>query len=135
MKQPDRRHEAQVEIARDRQLLKQIQSVLDEEDARADNDAEAEDVEADDEWKDLFSKPMAEAVPAQAQSRVQVDQKQDKEIKEPKVTTFPTTTTSPPAPAATTPPSTLRNRHNQETPQDTAKATGRKHLAEQTRVQ
>lgn len=127
MKQPERRHEAQVEIARDRQLLKRIQSILDEEDARAENDADAEDVEADDEWKDLFSTPIAEAVPAQTQPRVQVDQKQDKEIKEPKMTTLPTTTTttSPPAPAATTPSSTLRNRHNQETPQDTAKATGR----------
>ncbi|KAJ5331498.1 hypothetical protein N7476_001281 [Penicillium atrosanguineum] len=125
LKQPDRRHEAQVEIARDKQLLKRIQGVIDEEDARADNDAEAEDVEADDEWKDLFSQPIEQVVPAQAQSEVRIDQKPDKDIKEITIPTIPTTNASPPAPAATTPPSTLRNRRNQDTAQDTAKATGR----------
>ncbi|KAJ5744763.1 hypothetical protein N7533_009633 [Penicillium manginii] len=64
LKQPDRRHEAQAEIARDRQLLKRMQTVLDEEeaDARADengDDVEDED-EEDDEWKELFSKPIVE---------------------------------------------------------------------------
>ncbi|KAJ5676958.1 uncharacterized protein N7477_002591 [Penicillium maclennaniae] len=124
LKQPDRRHEAQVEIARDRELLKRIQAVLDQEDARADNDAEVEDVE-DDEWRDLFSQPVTEVVPVQAQSQIQLDRKPDQEIRESQLTTLPTTTTSQPAPTAPTIPSTLRNRHNQETPQDTAKATGR----------
>jgi hypothetical protein len=128
LKQLDRRHEAQAEIARDRQLLKRIQSVLDEEDTRVEDDAEAEDLE-DDEWEELFSKPTAEviATPAQTQSRVQIDQKRNKKIQEPETVTATatTSTTTSPAPAATTPPSILRNRHTHETPQDTAKATGR----------
>ncbi|KAJ6120728.1 hypothetical protein N7523_005008 [Penicillium sp. IBT 18751x] len=124
LKQLDRRHEAQVEMARDRELLKRIQAVLDQEDARTDNDAEVEDVE-DDEWRDLFSQPVTEVVPAQAQSPIQLDRKPDQEIRNSQMTTFSTTTTSQPAPAAPTISSTLRNRDNQETPQDTAKATGR----------
>lgn len=126
MKQLDRRHEAQAEIARDRQLLKRIQSVLDEEDTRVEDNAEAEDLE-DDEWKELFSKPTAEVIPAPAQTqpRVQIDQVRNKKIQEPETATAPSTTTKSPAPAATTPPSILRNRHAHETPQDTAKATGR----------
>lgn len=127
MKPLDRRHEAQAEIARDRQLLKRIQFVLDEEDARAED--ETEDVEADDEWKELFVQPIVEVTPpeAQKQPRVQIDQERDKDTQKTNKSTTTVTTTSPPAPEATTPPSsTLRNRHTtQEARKDTARTTGR----------
>ncbi|KAF7717454.1 Uncharacterized protein PECH_000498 [Penicillium ucsense] len=63
----DRRHEAQTEIARDRQLLKRMQIILDEEESRTrehTDDSDDEDDEQntgtiDDEWKDLFDKPVA----------------------------------------------------------------------------
>jgi hypothetical protein len=125
LKPLDRRHEAQAEIARDRQLLKRIQSVLDEEDARAVDEAEdeAEDDEAD-EWKGLFSKPVEVIPAAQKQPQVQ-GRKHEKDVQVSNTTTYPTATSAP-APAATIPPSTLRNRHNtQESPKETATATGR----------
>ncbi|KAJ5204561.1 uncharacterized protein N7498_005440 [Penicillium cinerascens] len=127
LKPLDRRHEAQAEIARDRQLLKRIQIVLDEEDARAED--ETEDVEADDEWKELFAQPIVEgtSVEAQKQPRVQIDQEKNKDTQKANKSTTTVTTTSPLAPEATPPPSsTLRNRHTtQEARKDTARTTGR----------
>jgi hypothetical protein len=65
LKPLDRKHEAQAEIARDRQLLKRIQSILDEEDAKAqvkqeDDEDDEEDQDGEDEWKELFSKPISQ---------------------------------------------------------------------------
>ncbi|KAJ5490863.1 hypothetical protein N7539_002430 [Penicillium diatomitis] len=67
IKSSDRRHEAQSEIARDRQLLKRMQIILDEEESRTrehTDDSDDEDDQqytgtTDDEWKDLFEKPAA----------------------------------------------------------------------------
>ncbi|KAJ5985901.1 hypothetical protein N7499_007810 [Penicillium canescens] len=64
LKPLDRKHEAQAEIARDRQLLKRIQSILDEEDAKAqvkqeDEEDDEENQDGEDEWKELFSKPIS----------------------------------------------------------------------------
>lgn len=87
-----------------------MQSVLDEEESRAEEDDDV-DHEVDDEWKDLFSKPVAT---------------------EPTTTSLPPTTstsTSPPSTTTTIPPSTLRNRTAPQTkptpsPSPPAKTTG-----------
>lgn len=152
MKQLDRRHEAQAEIARDRQLLKRMQSLLDEADARAEDYAdEVGDEEADDEWKELFAMPVVEekvvsAAGTQEPAQVQVDEP----LKAPvegvdrltATTTIPaaTTTTSTPAPAPTQPPSTLRNRHPAQQPPNqshatTAKTTSSKPSPQTTKLQ
>ncbi|EPS25213.1 hypothetical protein PDE_00145 [Penicillium oxalicum 114-2] len=61
IKSVDQRHEAQSEIVRDRQLLKRMQIVLDEEESRAREDGDDDTAgDLDEEWKDLFSKPTAE---------------------------------------------------------------------------
>ncbi|OQE00365.1 hypothetical protein PENVUL_c053G08361 [Penicillium vulpinum] len=133
MKTFDRKHEAQAEIARDKQLLKRIQIILDEEDAKAeanqDEDDETEDV--DDEWKELFSKPIAEkAIPPVSQPKDQQTSSQPsdspREVKAKSEAQTPTNTsstattptptpTSTPSstPSSTSPPAppTLRNRH------------------------
>ncbi|CAG8306658.1 unnamed protein product [Penicillium nalgiovense] len=121
----NRKHEAQAEIARDRQLLKRIQTILEEEDAKAaakqDDEDETEDV--DDEWKELFSKPVEKAIPVSRpkdqQTRTQPldSQREVKGTSEAQQTTTPstttTTTTPSPTPSSTNPPTppTLRNRH------------------------
>ncbi|CAG8908117.1 unnamed protein product [Penicillium egyptiacum] len=123
----DRKHEAQAEIARDRQLLKRIQTILEEEDAKAeakqDEDDETEDV--DDEWKELFSKPIAEKARSLSQPKDQQAPRQpsdsQREVKgtsEAQQTTITpsatTTTTAPsPTPLSTSPPTPpiLRNRY------------------------
>lgn len=115
LKSLDRKHEAQAEIARDKQLLKRIQTILDEEDAKA-RLVEDEADENDDEWKELFSKPITEKptpVPQKDQglpTQPPPSQEMRQRDKEP-ATQTPATTT--PAPTATSPPaSTLRNRHS-----------------------
>ncbi|KAJ5450688.1 uncharacterized protein N7458_007137 [Penicillium daleae] len=99
----DRRHEAQAEIARDRQLLKRMQSVLDEEESRAEEDNDGEVDEVDDEWKELFSKPITgepPALPVTEESAATTAS-----------TTTSTSTSTPSSTAPTIPPSTLRNRN------------------------
>lgn len=123
----DRKHEAQAEIARDKQLLKRIQTILDEEDAIAeatqDEDDETEDV--DDEWKELFSKPVAEKAispvspPKDQRAPTQPSDSQrgvkgTSEAQQTTITSATATTTTPsPTPSSTSPPAppTLRNRH------------------------
>lgn len=102
-----------------------MQSVLDEEEARAAEDDDAEDVDVDDEWKELFATPIA------VKAR---DTPMEKESKTTEVapTTTPSTTTSTSTPASTAttiPTSTLRNRNapqNKPTPSPSksTKATG-----------
>ncbi|KAJ5833846.1 hypothetical protein N7474_002157 [Penicillium riverlandense] len=144
LKPPARRHDAQLEIARDRALLKRMQSVLDEAEDRAEDEDEDEE-----EWGTLFSKPVAEKVVSSIPStghpeRVRIhDQRggeDDEDIEEevesegdipvPDTTVLPTTTSTTAAPPTATPPtSTLRHRHNTYEPPSTttaakAKATG-----------
>ncbi|KGO72648.1 hypothetical protein PITC_056340 [Penicillium italicum] len=120
MKPLDRKHEAQAEIARDRQLLKRIQTILDEEDAKAEAKEEEEDEtdDIDDEWKELFSKPVAEkAIPPVSRPKDQRTPTQpsdsQREVKGTITSTTATTTTPAPTPSSTSPPAppTLRNRH------------------------
>ncbi|KAJ5082458.1 hypothetical protein N7532_011501 [Penicillium argentinense] len=117
LKQPDRRHEAQAEIARDRQLLKRMQTILDEVDSRADDNDEAED-DVDDEWKELFSKPIVEKVVSSAdttsksQPRVQINETDTNSTNAPTTTTATATATFTPTPTPSIEPnSTLRNRN------------------------
>lgn len=119
---------------RDRQLLKRIQNLLDEEDARAEEDAdEAEDDEVD-EWKELFAKPVAEervisTAEVQGPRAVQVDESLKDEVNDTTISTTTVTTTSP-APTSTLPPepaSTLRNRQTGQQPvQPAARTTSSK---------
>jgi outer membrane biosynthesis protein TonB len=136
----DRKHEAQAEIARDKQLLKRIQIIFDEEDAKAeakqDEDDETED---DDEWKELFSKPVVEKTispvsqPKDQQtptlsSDSQEEVKGAKEARQTSNTSVTAITTTPapaPHPSSTTQPAppTLRNRRTtQPAPPSTEKA-------------
>ncbi|KAK4861533.1 hypothetical protein LT330_003568 [Penicillium expansum] len=117
----DRKHEAQAEIARDRQLLKRIQTILEEEDAKAeakeDEDDETEDI--DDEWKELFSKPVAEKAispasrPKQQRKSTEPSESQREVKGKSETTATPSATTPSPTPSSTSPPAppTLRNRH------------------------
>lgn len=139
LKQPDRRHEAQAEIARDRQLLKRMQTVLDEEeaDARADengDDVEDED-EEDDEWKELFSKPIVEKRVVSSTPDVNGTKSAALFTETAAAVATPTsiptsTSTSTPTPTPTPTPSeqphTLRNRHAPTTApkESSAKTTG-----------
>ncbi|KAJ5181789.1 hypothetical protein N7449_011936 [Penicillium cf. viridicatum] len=122
----DRKHEAQSEITRDKQLLKRIQTILDEEDAKteAKEDEEDETDDVDDEWKELFSKPVTEkAIPPVSRPKDQRTPTQpsdsQREVKEPSeaqqtITSATATTTIPtPTPSSTSPSAlpTLRNRH------------------------
>ncbi|CAP92294.1 hypothetical protein E8E15_003112 [Penicillium rubens] len=140
----NRKHEAQAEIARDRQLLKRIQTILEEEDAKAaakqDEEVETEDV--DDEWKELFSNPVVEKAtptsePKDQQARTQKsdlqrDVKGTSEAQQTTTSSTTTTTTTPsPTPSSTNPPTppTLRNRHTAHPPPpstEKAAATGSK---------
>ncbi|KAJ5987320.1 hypothetical protein N7451_011685 [Penicillium sp. IBT 35674x] len=120
LKSPDRRHEAQEELVRDRQLLKRMQAVLDEEETRA-NENETEDVDA--EWDELFAKPLVETVTKGESQDGPIHIKAEEIVIEPATTSVPLSTTAPPT--ATAPPA-LRNRLNQK-PQsttDSAKASG-----------
>jgi len=142
LKPLDRKHEAQAEIARDRQLLKRIQTLLDEEaakaEARQDDDDDNED--GDDEWKELFSKPVSQekVISPVSQSKDQRTTTQEsesqREVKasnaQPATNTntpYATTTTYPeptPNPPASTPaPPTIRNRHTTKPTTSTDKAT------------
>ncbi|CAI7642663.1 unnamed protein product [Penicillium pancosmium] len=129
LKQLDRRHEAQAEIARDRQLLKRMQTVLDEEeaDARANENIEDAEDEGDDEWNELFSKPIVErkVVP----STPEVDGSKSTALFTETATATATATsvpTSTSTPTPSEPPSTLRNRHAPTTApkEPPAKTTG-----------
>ncbi|KAJ5188292.1 hypothetical protein N7491_004616 [Penicillium cf. griseofulvum] len=122
----DRKHEAQAEIARDKQLLKRIQTIFDEEDAKAkakqDEDDETED---DEEWKELFSKPVVEkTISPVSQPKDQQtptlssdslrEVKGAKEVQQTSNTSATAITTTPtPNPSSTSQPAppTLRNRH------------------------
>ncbi|KAJ5493846.1 hypothetical protein N7463_009933 [Penicillium fimorum] len=136
----DRKHEAQAEIARDKQLLKRIQTALDEEEAKAEaKEDEDDETDEDDEWKELFSKPIAEkpislvSQPKDQQKQTQPSdsQREVKGTSEAQQTTNPSvtasTTTQTPTPSSTnqpTPP-TLRNRHKTPAPPtEKASATG-----------
>lgn len=115
-----------------------MQSLLDEEDARADeHDDETDDAEGEDEWKELFARPLVEEkVMSTAGPRVQRDRQPEegREIKEARISTTArtaTTTASTPTPT-TAPSSTLRNRQPRHDPPSkpssstaTAKTTGR----------
>ncbi|KAG0154836.1 hypothetical protein PDIDSM_407 [Penicillium digitatum] len=126
----NRKHEAQAEIARDRQLLKRIQTILDEEDAKAeakeDEEDETDDIDdIDDEWKELFSKPVAQKAISpvsrlkdhRAPTRLSDSPPEVKETSEAQQTTMvsATATTTTPTPVPTSislpAPPTLRNRH------------------------
>ncbi|CAG7996889.1 unnamed protein product [Penicillium olsonii] len=138
LKPLDRKHEAQAEIARDRQLLKRIQTILDEEDAKAaavQDDDDNDDTDGDDEWKELFSKPVAQTkvhTPASQTEPKDRDMSASRETKEAHsdqsatTTQIPSTTQSEPTPtpSANTPaPPTLRNRHARKPLVATDKAT------------
>ena len=148
----DRKHETQAEIARDRQLLKRIQTVLEEEAAKAEakQDEEDETDDIDDEWKELFSKPVTEkndfspvsrrkgqqtpTPPSDSQREVNAESQAT--ITSATTTTTTTTTTptstpsstSPPAQASAPAPPTPRNRYTTypaPPSTETAAATGR----------
>ncbi|KAJ6109317.1 hypothetical protein N7486_001551 [Penicillium sp. IBT 16267x] len=128
LKSLDRRHEAQEELVRDRQLLKRMQAVLDEEETRATENNETEDV-VDEEWEELFAKPLAETVTTTgSESQPQTYIKSEaKAVFEPATTSVPLSTTA--APPTSTAPPTLRNRStNQKRPspatESTVKASG-----------
>ncbi|KAJ5793763.1 hypothetical protein N7457_000362 [Penicillium paradoxum] len=116
LKPLDRKHEAQAEIARDRQLLKRIQIILDEEDAKAEANQDEHYDNEDDEWKELFSKPVIEKpTVSKNDQRAPIfksePQKGTKKTEYEPVTHTPTTTTTA-TPIATAPPApTLRNRN------------------------
>ncbi|KAJ5091534.1 hypothetical protein NUU61_006404 [Penicillium alfredii] len=144
LKPLDRKHEAQTEIARDRQLLKRMQSLLEEADSRG-AEPELDDEDEDDgdgEWRELLARPIAKEKVMSGSPTTQQDQKSrahigddikgseasgtrdvDTTASTTTTTTTPsttTTTTTPTATAtatstATTTSSTLRNRH---TPHD-----------------
>ncbi|KAJ5729110.1 uncharacterized protein N7483_003618 [Penicillium malachiteum] len=140
LKSPEHRHEAQAEIARDRNLLKRMQIVLDEESSRTEeNDIDTESGE----WDDLFSKPvtMEKVTPSTKGSQTQsLEEKRDITTTKPATVTSvpasvpasaPTTTVSPTStlPPTSTPTSTLRNRSTaNQSPESnntsTAKASG-----------
>ncbi|KAJ5135481.1 uncharacterized protein N7515_004759 [Penicillium bovifimosum] len=139
LKPLDRKHEAQAEIARDRQLLKRIQIILDEAEAKAQaKEDEDETDDGDDEWKELFSKPVAKRAPSIPQAKDQATPKQTPDSsssQEARLTNVaPTATTGPSAtpttsssPSKTPGPPTLRNRHKTSAlpaSSETATATG-----------
>lgn len=136
----DHKHEVQAEIARDRQLLKRIQTLLDEEEAKAEARQDDDDNEVDnDEWKELFSKPVSQDVAPISQptdqrattkslgTQLEVTESSNAQS----TTTTPATTTQP-KPSSTLPPKstptppTLRNRRNRapSIATDKANATG-----------
>ncbi|CAI7573750.1 unnamed protein product [Penicillium glandicola] len=135
----DRKHEAQAEISRDRQLLKRIQSVLDEEDAKAEAKQDEDETEhVDDEWKELFSKPIVEKAispvprpkdqrtPTQpSDSQREVNKRSETQQATNTSSTTASTTTPTPTPSSTSPPAlpTLRNRHTTHPAPSTEKAT------------
>jgi hypothetical protein len=104
-----------------------MQSVLDEEESRAEEDDDVEDGEVDDEWKELFATPITEK---------SIDMSIKEESKPagvtPTITPLPSTATSTPtstAPAIPASTSTLRNRNTPSTkptptPSTSAKVTG-----------
>ncbi|KAJ5682480.1 hypothetical protein N7462_005645 [Penicillium macrosclerotiorum] len=118
LKPLDRRHEAQTEIARDRLLLKRLQSVLDDAEIRHADSDEDEAAAADDEWKELFSKPIStagESTPSPTPAQPSANRAQDEKQAAPAPPITPTipSTTAPSASIRTsdpTPTSTLRNR-------------------------
>ncbi|KAJ5332373.1 uncharacterized protein N7506_006156 [Penicillium brevicompactum] len=134
LKPLDRKHEAQAEIARDRQLLKRIQTILDEEDAKATAEQDDDDnLDEDDEWKELFSKPLSpeNTTPSVSQPR---DQKlsgpgiNDQDNVQPATSATITSATTQPEPTSTPPtstpaPPTLRNRQAGKPSVATNKAT------------
>jgi hypothetical protein len=146
LKPLDRKHEAQAEIARDRQLLKRIQTILDEEEAKVeveqDDDDDNDEDCGDDEWKELFSKPLSQekvvspaSQPKNQQTTTQVPESSrgvEENNAQPATNTAPyaSTTThlvpTPSPPTSTPAPPTLRNRHtaNPTTSTDKATATG-----------
>ncbi|KAJ5291684.1 hypothetical protein N7478_000935 [Penicillium angulare] len=96
----NQRGEAQAEIARDKQLLKRMQAILEEETQESDSE--------NDEWEDILSKPLEENV---------IPEIRQESTPPHSTTSVPaSTSTSAPAPVPTftaPPTSTLRNRHNQ----------------------
>ncbi|KAJ5633942.1 hypothetical protein N7528_001784 [Penicillium herquei] len=135
LKSPEHRHEAQAEIARDRNLLKRMQLVLDEESSQPENDIE--DTESG-EWDDLFSKPVTteKVTPSTVGSQTQSLQEKRDSTSTKTATpvpasvpaSAPTTIVSPTSTLPTpTPTSTLRNRSTAQSPESnksTAKASG-----------
>jgi hypothetical protein len=148
LKPLDRKHEAQAEIARDRQLLKRIQTILDEEEAKAEANQNDDDdnEDDDDEWKELFSKPGSQekvisptSQPKDQRETTQTPETQ-REVTGASQTQSATITNTPYGTAATSthpgptpnpptntpPPPTLQNRHtaNPTTSIDKATASG-----------
>lgn len=109
LKTLDRKHEAQAEIARDRQLLKRIQTILDEEDAKATAEQDDDDnLDEDDEWKELFSKPVSpeKTTPSVSQPRDQEPSRSritDQDNVQPATSVTITSTTTQPEPTSTPP--------------------------------
>lgn len=117
-----------------------MQAVLGEEDvyARAgENDGADEDDEADDEWKELFSKPIVEKVVfSPSETNVQPQTQNDESIDTPSETPIAATTAATTTPhsvssttspaAAPEPTSTLRSRHatSSAPKESSAKSTG-----------
>jgi hypothetical protein len=89
-----------------------MQSVLDEEESRAEEDDDVEDGEVDDEWKELFATPIAEKT-----IDTPIKEESKPTAMKPTTTPFPSTTstTTPTSTAATIPTSTLRNRNTPST--------------------
>lgn len=107
-----------------------MQTVLDEEDVRADN-ADSED--GDDEWAELFAKPVAENVPSTGTGtgtgapRESQRRDQQSEVQRASGPTTETVLSTPTPTQAAAPSSTLRSRHaaNDVSAQPTALASGR----------
>ncbi|KAJ5247541.1 hypothetical protein N7468_002524 [Penicillium chermesinum] len=128
LKQPDRRAEAQTEIARDRQLLKRMETVLSEEETRAPQD----DTDTEDsEWADVLSQPIAPEKPASQPDKSSPHTPSTNTSTT--IRTLPNSTSPPSPPDSTRAPesSTLRNRRtpsSHPSAQDSAKATGNSRL-------
>ncbi|OQD82126.1 hypothetical protein PENANT_c023G06811 [Penicillium antarcticum] len=156
LKPLDRKHEAQAEIARDRQLLKRIQSILDEEDAKAqlkleqeEDDDDDEGQDGNDEWNELFSKPISQekvntSTPPQKMppAPIHTTEPQWDEMDEGHSTSAPSLDTSGPSITLTEPTPTsatassglptLRNRHTSSTSTSTFTAAAERPTATTT---
>jgi hypothetical protein len=101
-----------------------MQSVLDEEESRAEEEDVGEDGEDDDEWKELFATPIAAKT-----IDTPVNEESNPTAMEPTTKPLPSTSTSTPTSTSTTiPTSTLRNRTTPSTkptpiPSQSAKST------------
>lgn len=114
-----------------------MQRLLEEEEARADIEKEVEegDVDVDDEWEELFARPVEEKVVPSTETGTTGSTTQEDTMPQdvkgttttPAPTSTSTSTTITPTPIPTQAPSTLRNRHQKShhaPDEHTAKTTG-----------